>query len=134
MSFAQVHLCSPITRLPLAIGAYLFCVSGTFSDTACLSLSTAKDDKMGKGKTPANRDDGSSDEGSTYLEDQVTRCSKLFLWLLEGADFVFCSENSPDVDECNAGNRDPELEDSYKERFGQYQVCIFLDYDFTDVG
>src|SRR6266436_8232178 len=114
MLFVQVHLRSPITRLLLAIGAYLSHVSSTFSDATCLSLSTAKGDKMGKGKIPASRGDNSSDEGSTYLEDQVTRCSKLFLWLLEGVDFVFCSKSSPDVDECDAGNRDPELEDSYK--------------------
>jgi len=73
MLFVQVHLQSPITRLPLVIGMYQSWVSGTFSDTARLSLSAAKGDRMGKGKTPVSKDDDSSDEGSVYLEDQVTR-------------------------------------------------------------
>jgi hypothetical protein len=73
MLFVQVRLQSPITRPPLVIGTYQSWVSGTFSDTARLSLSAAKGDRMGKGKNSANKDDDSSDAGSVYLEDQVTR-------------------------------------------------------------
>ena len=37
---------------------------------------------------------------------------------------MFCSESSPDVDETNDGNRDPELEDSYK---GLANIrCVFF--------
>jgi hypothetical protein len=75
MLFVLVHLWLQITKLLLATGAYLSQVSGTFTNTARISLSAAKGDKIGRGKTPApaKEDDDISDEGSTYLEDQVMR-------------------------------------------------------------
>ncbi len=73
MLFVQVHRRSQTTRLLLAARAYSSWASGIFSNIARLSLFAVKGDKMGKRNTSVNKDDGSSDEGSTYLEDQITR-------------------------------------------------------------
>jgi len=47
------------------------------------------------------------------------------MWLLD-VDSVFCSESSPDTDESDVNNRDPELEDSYKGLVNIRYVILWI--------